>query len=59
MSSTSTITSYEQACAGHEWVVPDRYNIAADVCDKHPRDKLAMIHESFNGEVRRVVWGEL
>ena len=27
--------SYEQACAEHRWDVPDRYNIAADVCDKH------------------------
>ena len=31
--------SYEQACAEHEWNVPERYNIAADVCDKHPRDE--------------------
>src|SRR5205807_5534389 len=26
---------------------------------KHPRDKLAMIHEDFQGRVRRVSWGEL
>jgi acetyl-CoA synthetase len=36
--------TYEEACAAHSWQVPERYNIAADVCDKHPRDKLAMIH---------------
>jgi acetyl-CoA synthetase len=52
-------SSYEDACANHRWEVPDRYNIAADVCDKHPRDKLAMIHEDFAGNVRRVDWGEL
>jgi acetyl-CoA synthetase len=52
-------TSYEQACADHEWTVPERYNIAADVCDKHPADKLAMIHEDFRGNVREVRWGEL
>jgi acetyl-CoA synthetase len=40
-------------------VVPERYNIAADVCDRHPRAKLAMIHEDFQGNVRRVSWGEL
>jgi len=51
--------SYDEARATHEWRVPDRYNIAADVCDKHPRDKLAMIHEHFDGEVREVLWGEL
>jgi acetyl-CoA synthetase len=51
--------TYEEACAEHEWRVPERYNIAADVCDKHPREKLAMIHEHFAGDVRRVAWGEL
>ncbi|MHB1837265.1 MAG: acyl-CoA synthetase [Solirubrobacteraceae bacterium] len=55
----SEITSYEQACAEHRWSVPERYNIAADVCDRHPREKLAMIHEDFHGNVRRLTWGEL
>ena len=59
MSSATTITSYEEARANHKWEVPERYNIAADVCDRHPRDKLAMIHEDFRGNVRRVNWGEL
>jgi acetyl-CoA synthetase len=51
--------SYEQACAAHRWVVPAQYNIAADVCDKHPRDKPAMVWESFDGSHRELVWGEL
>jgi acetyl-CoA synthetase len=51
--------TYEEACAAHSWHVPERYNIAADVCDKHPRDKLAMIHEDPDGAVREVSWGEL
>src|SRR5438270_7799044 len=55
---SSTLT-YEQACADHAWNVPERYNIAADVCERHPRDKLAMIHEDHSGNTRRVVWGEL
>jgi acetyl-CoA synthetase len=59
MSSTPTISSYEEARATHRWEVPERYNIAADVCDRHPRDKPAMIHEDFHGNVRRVSWGEL
>jgi acetyl-CoA synthetase len=54
-----THLSYDQACADHRWEVPERYNIAADVCDRHPRDKLAMIHEDFRGNVREVYWGEL
>src|SRR5437763_9538413 len=59
MSTTTKFTSYEEALAQHRWVVPERYNIAADTCDRHPRDKLAMIHEDFRGNVRRVSWGEL
>ena len=55
----SSFTSYEDARAGHHWEVPERYNIAADVCDKHPRDKPAMIHEDPAGNVRRLTWGEL
>jgi acetyl-CoA synthetase len=51
--------TYEEACAQHSWQVPERYNIAADVCDKHPRDKLALIHEDPDGNVREVHWGEL
>ena len=27
--------SYEEMCAQHRWEVPERYNIARDVCDKH------------------------
>ena len=52
-------TSYEQVCAEHLWEVPARYNIASDVCDKHPRDKLAMVWESFDGSHRELAWGEL
>src|SRR5205807_670839 len=59
MASTTAFGSYEEAVAAHRWEVPERYNIAADVCDRHPREKLAMIHEDFAGNVRRVSWGEL
>ncbi len=51
--------TYEQACAAHEWRVPERYNIAADVCDKHPREKAAMLWERHDGVRRDVAWGEL
>jgi acetyl-CoA synthetase len=51
--------SYDEVVAAHEWNVPERYNIAQDVCDKHPPDKLAMVHEDFAGNVREVRWGEL
>ena len=51
--------TYDDVVAAHEWNVPEHYNIAEDVCDKHPPDKLAMVHEDFTGAVRGVRWGEL
>jgi acetyl-CoA synthetase len=50
---------YERACAAHAWNVPERYNIAADVCDARSPDALAMVHEDPDGLVREVHWGEL
>src|SRR2546422_7033573 len=43
----------------HGGEAPRRYNIAVDVCDKHPRDRLAMVWESWRGEERKVSFGEL
>jgi acetyl-CoA synthetase len=54
-----SLGTYGEMQAGHRWEVPERYNIARDVCDKHPRDKLAMIWEDWRGTERRVAWGEL
>src|SRR2546426_2827339 len=51
--------TYEEAVAQHHWEVPERYNIAADVCDKHPREKLAMVWERHDGARRDLSWGEL
>ena len=51
--------TYATARASHRWEVPERYNIAADVCDKHPRAKQAMIWESHDGSLRELTWGEL
>ena len=53
------LTGYEQMCASHRWEVPKRYNIAYDVCDKHARDRLAMVWEDWTGAERRVTFGEL
>src|SRR6476660_2547681 len=56
---TSAASTYDQLCAEHEWRVPERYNIAQDVCDKHPRDKPAMLWERYDGARRDLTWGEL
>src|SRR3977135_3089304 len=50
---------YNQMREQHRWEVPERYNIAADVCDKHDRDRLAMVWEDWQGHERRVSFGEL
>ncbi|HEX3510559.1 MAG TPA: AMP-binding protein [Solirubrobacteraceae bacterium] len=50
---------YERLVREHRWVVPARYNIAADVCDARDPAALAMIHEHHDGTVREVQWGEL
>ena len=51
--------TYEEVRAAHRWQVPERYNIAADVCEKHPRDKPAMVWERFDGARRDLNWGEV
>src|SRR3982751_5115448 len=56
---TSAASKYDELCLEHEWDVPERYNIAQDVCDKHPRDKPAMIWERYDGATRELSWGEL
>ena len=57
MSATESLT-YEQACEAHRWQVPERYNIAADVCDRQPGERTAMIFEDFRGNQREVSWAE-
>ena len=54
MSAHSRFRSYDEAVAAHEWEVPERYNIAQDVCDKHPPEKLAMLWEDYRGNERQV-----
>jgi acetyl-CoA synthetase len=51
--------SYDDVAQRHRWHVPERYNIATDVCEKHPRERLAMIYERFDGHRADVTWGEL
>src|SRR5919109_4271514 len=57
----ATITrpgSYEEARDTHRWQVPERYNIAAEICDSQPAGKTAMVFEDFRGLQRTVSWGE-
>src|SRR5438552_3841887 len=51
MATVGASSSYEELRAKHRWEVPERYNIARDVCFKHPADKLAMVYEDPAGIV--------
>ncbi|MDE2792595.1 MAG: AMP-binding protein [Paracoccaceae bacterium] len=53
--------SFESLASGFRWRIPDRYNIARDVCDRWARDepdRTAIIGHS-EGTVRDVTFGEL
>src|SRR3954469_11838023 len=57
MGATESLT-YDQACEAHRWQVPERYNIAAEVCDSQPGARTAMVFEDFRGNQREVSWAE-
>jgi non-ribosomal peptide synthetase component F len=50
---------YERLRREHRWVVPERYNIAAEICDRQHPDALAMVHERHDGIVRALHWGDI
>jgi acetyl-CoA synthetase len=51
--------TYEDMRAAHRWDVPTSYNIATDVCDKHEPERPAMVWADWQGNERRVTFGEL
>ena len=51
--------TYEEMVRNFRWEVPAGYNIAADTVDKHERGRLAMLWEDYNGNERRVTFGEV
>src|SRR3954453_12830842 len=59
MATISRPSSYREACEAHRWQVPERYNIAAEVCDAQPAARTAMVFEDFRGNQRTVGWAEL
>ncbi len=55
------LPTYEQLHATFRWNIPARYNIAADVCDRHAADpsKVALIGEGADGESWRMTFREI
>ncbi|MFC9222198.1 acyl-CoA synthetase [Streptomyces hygroscopicus] len=47
---------YRGLVADHRWEVPERYNMAADVADRHPGDRLALVFEDHTGHREEVRW---
>jgi acetyl-CoA synthetase len=50
---------YDEMRRTFRWEVPERYNIAADVLDKHEPSRPAMYWEDWQGNVRTVTFGEM
>jgi acetyl-CoA synthetase len=53
--------NYEQLYRSFRWKIPARYNIAADVCDRHARDpgKVALIGVGDDGKTREMTFREV
>jgi acetyl-CoA synthetase len=53
--------SYAEVYSAFRWTVPERYNIAWDVCDRHAGsdDKVALIHQQPDGKVRYYTFREM
>ena len=45
--------TYEEVCARFRWQVPEQFNIATAICDRHADDpaRVAMIYETEGGQV--------
>jgi acetyl-CoA synthetase len=50
---------YDEMRRTFRWEVPERYNIAADVLDKHDPSRLAMLWEDWQGNERSLTFGDM
>jgi acetyl-CoA synthetase len=51
--------SYDDLVSRFRWRVPERFNIGVDVADKHPPDRLALIHRLEDGRVEQWTFGDV
>jgi acetyl-CoA synthetase len=49
--------NFAEVEAAFRWRIPARYNIAVDVCDRHPDDALALIHLDADGSAHEHSFG--
>jgi acetyl-CoA synthetase len=55
------LPTYQQLYSSFRWNIPARYNIAADVCDRHAADasKIALIGEGTDGKTWRMTFRDI
>jgi acetyl-CoA synthetase len=53
--------NYEEICRNFHWQIPERYNIAGDVCDRWADDptRVALIYEDARRAVRRYTFQDI
>ncbi|MBY0321582.1 MAG: AMP-binding protein, partial [Reyranella sp.] len=51
--------SYDDAMRQFRWPKPERFNMGRAVCERHPREALALIVEAADGSVRNWTFGQL
>ena len=54
-------SSYEDVYGAFRWRIPERYNMAQDVCDRHALHdgRIALIHDRGNGEVHQYTFRDI
>ncbi|MDF3074891.1 MAG: AMP-dependent synthetase [Alphaproteobacteria bacterium] len=51
--------TYEEVYKKFRWEIPERYNIAREVCDRHDTGRLALIFDDDRGNVQRFTFGDI
>jgi acetyl-CoA synthetase len=51
--------TYDEVYNNFRWEIPDRYNIAREVCDRHDANRLALIFDDDRGNVLRFTFGDI
>jgi acetyl-CoA synthetase len=51
--------TYEAMTESFSWDVPNRYNLAVDTVDKHDSNRLAMLFEDYEGNERKITFGDV
>lgn len=53
------VSTYDDLIETFRWHIPERYNIAHDICDRHPEDRTALLFEDADGDVGQHTFGDL